>query len=77
MIAVDLVVLKLLLDGLSVRDIADDVFADGKRGITKYRAETCIKRLSDKGWIRKKGRMWKPTDQGFAVLKQAESEANV
>jgi len=68
-------ILKLLADGLSVRDIADDVVADGQRGVTKYRAEACIKRLKDLGWIKKKGRVWEPTGQGWEVLKQAGSDA--
>ena len=64
-------VLKLLADGKSVRDIAEDVYANGKRGVTKYRVETTIKRLLELRWIRRLGRKWQLTEQGWAVLEQA------
>lgn len=64
-------VLKLLSDGLSFRAIADDVIADGKRGVSKSRVDRVVTRLKEQKWICKQGRKWVPTSQGIDVLKQA------
>ena len=64
-------VLKLLNDGLSVRDIAKDVVADGSRGVSKSRVDRVIHRLAEMRWITKMGRKWKLTPQGAAALEQA------
>lgn len=64
-------VLKLLNDGLTVREIADDVIADGQRGISKSRVDRVIQRLAEQKWIAKNGRAWALTSQGWEVLKQA------
>lgn len=64
-------VLKLLNDGLSIRDIAADVVADGQRGISKGRVERVVQRLAEQKWIAKQGRKWALTTQGMEVLKQA------
>lgn len=64
-------ILKLLSDGLTVREIADDVFADGKRGVSKSRVDRVIQRLAEQRWIAKSGRRWALTGQGLEVLKQA------
>jgi len=64
-------VLKLLSDGRTIRDIADDVVADGARGISKSRVDRVVQRLAEQKWITKKGRKWEPTSQGWAVLEQA------
>lgn len=64
-------VLRLLSDGLSYREIADDVIADGKCGISKSSVERVVKSLKEQKWICKQGRKWVPTPQGLVVLKQA------
>jgi hypothetical protein len=64
-------VLKLLSDGLTIREIADDVAADGKRGISKSRVDRVVQRLAEQRWINKVGRKWGLTSQGKAVLEQA------
>lgn len=69
-------VLKLLSDGLSYRDIAEDVLADGKRGVSKSRVERVVTRLKEQRWICKKGRKWVLTSQGIAVLEQAGEGAS-
>jgi hypothetical protein len=69
-------VLKLLADGKTYEVIAQNVHADGKRGISKSRVQRCVKSLKDEKWIRKNGRKWVPTDQGLAVLKQAGESVN-
>ena len=64
-------VLKLLNEGLTIREIANDVFADGQRGISKSRVGRVINNLAEQRWITKHGRKWALTTQGVAVLKQA------
>ena len=64
-------VLKLLADGKTVREIADDVHADGQRGVSKSRVDRMIQRLAEQKWITKNGRQWALTTQGWEVLKQA------
>lgn len=64
-------VLKLVSDGLSIREIADEVYADGKRGTSKSRVQRVISSLAEQRWLKKHGRKWALTEQGAAVLKQA------
>jgi len=64
-------VLKLLNDGLTIRDIANDVVADGQRGVSKSRVDRVVQRLAEQKWITKQGRKWALTAQGMEVLKQA------
>lgn len=70
-------VLKLLSDGLTVREIAADVYADGQRGVSKSRVDRVIQRLHEQKWIAKNGRKWALTTQGVAVLQQASEEADL
>lgn len=73
-ISIENQILKLLADGLPIRDIAKDVFANGTRGVSKSHVQRCIEQMKDQGWVRKEGRKWTPTNQGLAVLKQASEE---
>lgn len=68
--------LKLLNDGLSTRKIAEDVVADGQRGVSKSRVDRVVQRLKEQKWITKSGRKWPLTPQGWEVLKQAGEEVD-
>ena len=64
-------ILKLLNDGLTQREMAADVVADGKRGVPLTRVNKVVKLLAENRWITKSGRKWKLTREGEEVLKQA------
>ena len=69
-------VLKLILDGMTTREMAEEVFADGQRGVPKTRVDRVIKTLKDNKWIHKVGRKLAVTTEGLEVLKQAGKDCH-
>ena len=64
-------VLKLIWEGMTIRDMAEEVFADGQRGISKSRVGRVVKTLTENKWIQRVGRNMVITNEGIQVLKQA------